>query len=63
LAADYTSDTHTHTHTHTHSIDPEKTTEEAYTKEGIAFHVNLVNALQSLAVELNVDPLVLKQSP
>ncbi|ELR22724.1 malate/Llactate dehydrogenase subfamily protein [Acanthamoeba castellanii str. Neff] len=43
--------------------DPEKTTEEAYTKEGIAFHVNLVNALQSLAVELNVDPLVLKQSP
>lgn len=40
--------------------DPEKTIEAAYTKEGIAFHLNLINALQHLASELNVAPLLVK---
>jgi hypothetical protein len=35
--------------------------EEKYKKEGIAFHVNLVDALQRLAADLRVDPLPLRE--
>jgi LDH2 family malate/lactate/ureidoglycolate dehydrogenase len=41
--------------------DPEKAMEEKYKKEGIAFHVNLVDALQRLAADLRVDPLPLRE--
>lgn len=37
--------------------DPEKRMEEAYALHGIAFHPNLVHALQSLARRLSVAPL------
>jgi len=42
-------------------VDPEKAMEEKYKKEGIAFHVNLVDALQRLAADLRVDPLPLRE--
>jgi hypothetical protein len=41
--------------------DPEKVMEERYKQEGIAFHVNLVDALQRLAGELSVEPLPLRR--
>ncbi|KAL6049800.1 malate dehydrogenase [Balamuthia mandrillaris] len=37
--------------------DPEKATQKEYEREGIAFHQNLIDALQALAKRLNVAPL------
>ncbi len=41
--------------------DPERKSEENYRKEGITFHTNLISALQKLAQDLKVAPLIVKE--